>query len=158
MKKMIMLAACAALAAAAVARADEKPAEKQLTIDEAVNVLAGLRSLVAQYTATDKDGKTSVGYNKFSADTRLLIAVNLDVGLRAERALQAANDQLVASMSNGAGAVPDAVRGTYAVEYRKIMESPCRCSYYRIKKEDLRLDDNPQILGALGLLIPIVDR
>lgn len=149
---------CRTLGLCATANAEEKPATKELTVQEALEVLSGLRSLVQPFPTTDKDGKQVTGYNKFNSDFRILIAVNIDVGVKVERVMMSAQDTLVSTMSGGAGTVPESARGTFSVELRKLQDQPCRCSFYRIKKEDLRLDDNPQILGALAPLIPIMDR
>lgn len=160
-KAVIMLALLSTLAPAAAQKAAEK---ESLTVEQALIVKAGLEAL-SKFELNDKDGKPTTGYYKFSADTTMLIALNIDLGRRLESSLATANNSIVMQKSDGSGSVPEARRGEYNIEYRKLLEAPSRVGFYRIKAEDLCLEltpkcqfVNPIPVSVLASIIPIIDR
>lgn len=157
----LITAACVVFAlsvAAFGARAeDPKPAPAGLTVEQALNVAAGLAQL-ASYDTVDKDGKPSKVYYKFSADLRILIAVNIDVGRAIQTRFQNASNDLIMQLSDGSGTLPDEKKGAFNVEIAKLMQAQSRAGYTRIKLADLKLDENQVPAPVLSLIIPILDR
>lgn len=155
-------AECAKIAGAA--EPPKKEEEEPLTIAQALDVTAGLGQL-SSYESVDKEGKPSKGYYKFSADLRILVALNIDLGRRLQTSFQNATNDLVMQMSAGAGKVPDDKVGLFNIELSKMMAQPSRVGFHRLKLEDLCLEAKPpkcevgnQVPGpTLSLIVPILD-
>lgn len=134
-----------------------------LTVEQAINVAAGLRQL-HKYDTVDKDGRPAVAYYKFgttpkdSSDIRITIALDIEVASRIETAFSKANNELIVQMSNGGSDVPKDKMGEYNITVRKMLDAPCRCSIYKIKLADLKLEENPIPSQILSWLVPILDR
>lgn len=166
----LMLACC--LSASALAQEKEKTtAEKDaLTNEQALSVKAGMELLGQGYNEPDAEGKSVNRRFRFSADVLMIQALNIDLGRRLEAAVSSANNALVVSRSEGADKVPEAKKGDYAVEYRKLMDQPSRIGFYHIKRKDLCLeltpeceklglkDGNPIPVSTLSLFVAIVDQ
>lgn len=127
------------------------------TVEQATSIYVGLQQLT-KTDGVDKDGKPSLVYFKFTGNVRVAVAANLDAGSRVQTILQSANTSLIAEIASGAGKVPDEKVGEYNVALRKILEAPCRCSFIKIKLDDLKIDDNPIPVTVLGAIWPIIDR
>lgn len=130
---------------------------QELTVEQAKGVVTGLRQL-SKYETVDKDGKPATGYYKFSGTLRFTMALNIETGTKVEVALQAANVALVAELANGGPSVPDDKMVEYNKRIRAILDAPCRCTFEPIKRDDLKLDDNPIPPTVLALLLPILER
>lgn len=145
------------VAAFGVASAEDPKPAPGLTVEQALNVAAGLGQL-ASYDTVDKDGKPSKVYYKFSADLRILIATNIDVGRAIQTRFQNATNDLIMQMSDGVGTLPDDKKGVFNVEVAKLMQAQSRAGFNRIKMSDLKLEDNQIPAPVLSLIIPILDR
>ncbi len=157
---VVEFAVIALLVAAAFAQPVEKAADRptDLTVEQALNVSAGVDQLNS-FETVDKDGKPARGYYKFSADLRLIIATNMDVGRTVQSRFSTARNAIVMQMSDGTGRVPEDKTPLLTVEVDKLMKAPARAGYVRIKLADLKLDENPTISGAvISLILPILDR
>lgn len=152
-----LIAAFAACAPAGGYAADEKATPPGLTVEQALNVASGLAKLTS-YDTVDKDGKPSKVYYKLSADLRILIAVNIDVGRAIQTRFQNASNDLIMQMSDGVGTLPDEKKGVFNVELAKLMQAQSRAGYTRFKMSDLKLDENQIPVDVLSLIIPILDR
>ena len=154
--KTIFAVATIALAATSAVAQDVKTRD-DLTVQQVMSIASGLRQL-NKYDTVDKEGKATSAYYKFSSDLRYLIANDLDIATRVETIFQSANNSLVLSMSNGGSKVSDEKVGEYTVASQKLIEAPCRCSLYKIKLSDLKLDENPVTSGVLSLIFPIIEK
>lgn len=138
--------------------AEMTTAEKDnLTVEQALNVAAGLGQLVS-YDTVDKEGKPAKGYYKFSADLRFIIAINIDLGTRVQTQFRNANNEIAMQLSGGIGAVPPEKKGAYDVEIAKLFAAPSRVGFVHIKLSDLKLEENPIPGPVLSLIVPIIDR
>lgn len=149
-KTLIVLAA---LLACGVARA----AEPDLTVEQALNISAALRSLDT-YEAKDKDGKYYAASYTFSGVTRMAIAVDLEKTSSVLKTYQATVNEVIRKLSGGGAKVPPERMAEFNTETTKMLAAPAGISLTRIKQADLKLDENPIPGSVLGLLLPIIDR
>ena len=159
-----------ALAAAMSEPALSADAPRKLTLQECMNVRAGLRALDG-YQGVDKDGKSAPMQYKLGAlrGAIALDAVQLDEVIRAgDQARQALVKE------NFPGGTPAPGTKEYAdfmgsepykrfsEAYQKILDAPQSVDVPHIRLGDLRIGDapdgNPIPTDALTLLAPILDR
>lgn len=164
MKAMILALAAAVLLTLPVAAQKKSTAAPSaaaasdgLTVEQALNVTAGLDQL-GSYDGVDKDGKPTKTYYKFSGDLRILIAVNLDIGRAIQARFAAARNAVVMQISEGSGRVSDEKTPALNIEVAKLMAAPSLAGFHRIKAADLKLDENPIPAPVLSLIVPILDR
>lgn len=150
--KLLLLAAL--LASPALAADPERP---EMTVQEVLDVGVGLQQLVKAETA-DKDGRQVSTFYKFGSDVRIAIAVNLQQVRTVQTAFASAYNDLVLQWSSGTGNVPDDKKGLFGIEANKLSQAKTTVVFQRIKKADLKLDENPIPGPVLSLILPIVDR
>lgn len=162
---MTRLALVLLLASSSIAAAQTTAERDALTVEQALNVKFGLEQL-AKYQTTDKDGKTVDNFYRFSGDTLIVFAINIDLGRRLETQVQNTRNTLIMGLAgDSSGKVPPEKEGDFNVEWRKIMDAPSRVGFEHVKRKDLCLEvtpackvENPIPAPVLSLIIPIVDR
>lgn len=155
---MLAFPAAAAIAPAAEPQQQTTAEKDALTVEQVLTVGSGLQQLV-RYESTDKDGKAFTAFYDFDPDTRMVIAINLDVVRRTQVQFQSAYNDLVMKWQDPAtGKIPDNKQNAFNVEAAKLSSAQSRVGFHHVKKQDLRLEKNPIPGPVLSLIIPIVDR
>lgn len=139
--------------------------ERTYTVEEALNVGSGLGQL-SSYDTTDKDGKPAKGYYDFPVDTRILMALNLEMARRVQTAFERAAMDVRMKFSGGAATVPPERMGEFTQEIAKLTSADSRHVFHRIKLRDLCMKAEtpdckaPQPIppSTLSLILPIIDR
>ena len=146
----------AALFIGSTARAEES---KRLTVQQAILIYNGLIQLDG-YDDVCRDGateKTCRRIYKFGGGARISIATNLAEAKRIVTAYTDARNALIAQYANGSNKVPDEDIARFNADDRKALNATVDVVFGRIKRDDLKLDENPIPPSVLSLIIPIID-
>ena len=170
MKKIIIAAALFALAVPAFAQAPAaKPHDdSKLTVRQVIGLMNGLKMLDTAPTGQlNRDGTPVMGPTgfKFSGETLLTIAIDLNHATETFTNYQIATNALVKQLSKGGAVVPEDKRGEYLEQDTKMGNQESGILLSHINVEDLCLEvkqpkcpDKNAIPGStLSLLVPILD-
>lgn len=152
---VVVLFWCAGFAA--LPRIAALPEDASLTVEQALNVSAGLQQLSAQ-DGIDKEGRPTKVYYRFSPDLRIVIALNIDLGRNLQSRIEVAKNEIIMQKSGGSGKLTEETSPSAMLEISKLYQAPSRVNFYRIKSADLKLDENPIPGPVLSLIVPILDR
>ena len=128
------------------------------TVEQAIQIGNGLSQLDGYDDCRDGEkGKDCHHLYKFSGSLRLTIALDLAEYRRIAAAYSVVRQALIVQYSNGSGNVPSDQIAAFNTEDRRVLDSPSDVKYGRIKRDDLKIEDNPIPASVLSLILPIVD-
>jgi hypothetical protein len=130
----------------------------KLTTEQAITIAAGLRGLDG-YDRIAKDGERERIVRelyKLGGGLRLSVAKNLNKLDALQGIYQRARADLVASMADPKGEVPQARMAEFVAEERKMLDADQDIDLAMIKEDELKLDQNPIPATTLSLIQPLL--
>lgn len=130
-----------------------------LTVEQALTVTNGLAQLDG-YDDVCTDGavqKTCRRPYKFGGGLRWTIASALAAGKPAQTTWQTVQAAIVAQYAGADGKLPEASVAKANREIAEALAKPAGITMPTIKREELKLDDNPIPPSVLSLLMPILE-
>lgn len=156
-----LLLSCASIGAFATEQTTA--AKDGLSVGQVLNVLSGLNQLTV--SGTDATGRPQPAGYQLSGDVRIVVALNIDLGLRVQTQVQKATTALKYELSGGGPNVPPEKEGEMNKQIQAMLDAPSGVGFIHLKPADLCLDVSDRCktanaipAGVLALLIPILDR
>lgn len=129
-----------------------------LTVEQTLTIVNGLSQLDG-YDDVCTDGaiqKTCKRPYKFGGGVRWTIASDISVAKSVQTTWETVKNGLITQYSDN-GKVPDANLPKLNAELTSALSKPSNIVLARLKRDELKLDENPIPASILALIIPIVD-
>jgi hypothetical protein len=135
-------------------------APKRMTVEQVV-YLSDALSKLDRYDAVCKDGGSEKACQKlynFGPGARWTISLDLAEAKRISAAYYLARNALVAQYADGGNKVPDDKFQKFQADDRLILDKPADVSFGMLRRDDLKLDENPIPPSVLAALVPIIEQ
>jgi hypothetical protein len=134
-------------------------ADDRLTLGQVIDVYNGLSQL-DKYDDVCKDGATEKicpRWYKFDMTTRTTIVLDIAEARRIVDAWRTAQNALVSELSGGGAKVPDDRQQEYQAKLREALDKPSDVVFGKLRRAELKLNENPIPANVLVLLLPIIE-